>query len=316
VKKILLVKTSSLGDVVHNLPVVADIRRRFPQAAIDWVVEEAYAALAQMHPGVHKVIPVAVRRWRRSLLGGRTWREIAEFRRLLGSERYDAVIDTQGLVKSAVLTAAVPGRRHGFDAASAREPIAARFYDVVHHVPRAEHAVMRNRELVAAALGYRLSEPSDYGLRVSAAPANEASEVVLLHSTSRADKHWPEERWIELGRRLEQKGRHVVLPWGSEAERQRSERISARLERAEITPRLTVGELAHLLSRAGAVAGVDTGLTHLAAALGRPVAAIYCATDPLRTGVYGAARAANLGGPGRAPTADEVFNALNACEAL
>jgi heptosyltransferase-1 len=316
VKKILIIKTSSLGDVVHNFPALADLRRRFPHAAVDWVVEEAYAPLVRMNAGVRKAIPVAVRRWRRKLFGAQTWREIADWRRVLGEESYDAVIDTQGLLKSAVLAAAATGRRHGFDAASARERAAARFYDVAHHVQRRLHAVERNRELVAASLGYRVDEPLEYGLQGLAGADTQSREVVFLHSTSRADKHWPEERWIALGRLLERLGLDIVLPWGDEADRARSERIRASLSRASVPPALGMEGITQMLAGARAVAGVDTGLVHLSAALGKPVAAIYCATDPQLTGTYGAPRSINVGGPGRAPAPEEVLDALAACGAL
>jgi heptosyltransferase-1 len=316
VKKILIVKTSSLGDVVHNFPALADLRRRFPHAAVDWVVEEAYAPIVRMSGGVRKTIPVAVRRWRRRLLGAQTWREIADWRRVLGEESYDAVIDTQGLLKSAVLAAAATGRRHGFDAASARERAASRFYDVAHHVQRRLHAVERNRELVAASLGYRVDEPPEYGFHGIARSGAQGRDVVFLHSTSRADKHWAEERWIALGRLLERLDLDIVLPWGNEADRARSERIRASLRRARVPPALGMERIAQLLAGARAVAGVDTGLVHLSAALGRPVAAIYCATDPRLTGTYGAPRSINVGAPGRPPAPDEVMQALAACGAL
>jgi lipopolysaccharide heptosyltransferase I len=308
-KKILLVKTSSLGDVVHNFPVASDIRRHLPEARVDWVVEEPYAALVALHPAVRRVIPVAMRRWRRGLLGHRTWKEIAEFRRLSQSEAYDAVVDTQGLVKSAVLARAARGRRHGYDAASAREPLAARLYDVTHHVARAQHAVRRNRMLAAAALGYRLADGPDYGI-VAPATAQPESYCVLLHGSSRADKLWPEDAWIDLGRSIESRAMRCLLPWGSEDERLRSERIAAALERAVVPGPMALDRLAGVLRGARAVAGVDTGLTHLAAALTRPVAAIYIASDPKLTGVVGAGPVRNLGGPGHAPTAAEVWEAL------
>jgi heptosyltransferase I len=317
VKKILLIKTSSLGDVVHNFPVVADIRRRFPQASIDWVVEEAYAPLLALSPGVRRAVPVAIRRWRRRLLGAATWREIGDLRRMLGTERYDEIIDTQGLLKSALIAAAARGTRHGFDADSAREAIAARFYDVVHHVPRAQHAVARNRELAAAAMGYRVREPADYGLRIDRDARNGApGGIVFLHSTSRADKHWPEAAWIELGRLVEAQGHRVVLPWGTEAERERSRRIAAGLRQAHVPRALAMREMTDVLALAEGVVGVDTGLMHLAAAMGTPVAAVYCATDPRMTGIYGCERSVNLGGPGRPPVPQEVFDALRACGAL
>jgi lipopolysaccharide heptosyltransferase I len=309
-KKILLVKTSSLGDVVHNFPVVTDIRRHLPEARVDWVVEEPYAALVAMHPAVRRVIPVAMRRWRRGLLGHRTWKEIAEFRRLSQAEAYDAIVDTQGLMKSAVLARAARGRRHGFDAASAREPLAARLYDVTHHVANGQHAVRRNRLLAAAALGYRVAEGLDYGI-AAAAPADPDAYCVLLHGSSRADKLWPEDAWIDLGRRVEARALRCVLPWGSDEERARSERIAAGLARAVVPGPMALDRLAGMLRGARAVAGVDTGLAHLAAALARPVAAIYCASDPRLTGAVGGGGAVrNLGGPGHAPSVGEVWEAL------
>jgi lipopolysaccharide heptosyltransferase I len=308
-KKILLVKTSSLGDVIHNFPVASDIRRHLPEARIDWVVEEPYAALVALHPAVRRVIPVAMRRWRRGLLGHRTWKEIAEFRRLSQAEAYDAVVDTQGLVKSAVLAHAARGRRHGFDAASAREPLAAKLYDVTHHVARGQHAVRRNRLLAAAALGYRVGDGFDYGISAPAA-ADPESYAVLLHGSSRADKLWPEESWIDLARRFEARGMRCLLPWGDDDERGRSERIAARLACAVVPGPMALERLAGVLSGARAVAGVDTGLTHLAAALARPVAAIYCASDPRLTGVLGGRATRNIGGPGHPPSAAEVWEAL------
>jgi len=317
-RKILLIKTSSLGDVVHNFPAVSDIRRNFPDAAIDWVVEEAYLPLVALHPGVRRGIPVAIRRWRRRPLSFATWTELGKLLQTFKRDQYDAIIDTQGLIKSALLALAARGRRHGFDAASAREPIAARFYDVCHQVARDQHAVVRNCELAARALGYRQEEVIEYGLRSGGSRLSRTREcrIVLLHSTSRADKHWPEDQWVELGKLLEAAGAAVVLPWGSINERLRSERIASSLRHAQIPEALSMQAVAALLEQCNGVAGLDTGLTHLAAALGTPVAAIYCATDPGLTGVYGATRARNLGGPGRSPQAPQVFEALQNCGAM
>lgn len=306
--KVLLVKTSSLGDVVHNLPVVTDIRARFPDACIDWAVEEAYAPLVRLHPAIRRVIPVAIRRWRSRPLGPSTWSELGALRGLFRAEGYDAIVDTQGLIKSALLARVARGRHHGFDAKSAREPLASRFYDVRHHVARDQHAVQRNRALVASALGYRADGPVLWGI----APGEPAPEAyaVLLHSTSRADKHWPEDRWVAFARDMENSGLRCVLPWGSEEERSRSARIASSLSNAQVPERMPLARMAALLGAATAVAGVDTGLTHLAAALGVPVAAIYCSTDPALTGVYGARRARNLGGPGFVPEVAQVSAAL------
>src|SRR5882672_7868748 len=163
-RRILFVKTSSLGDLVHHCPAVSDAARRRPAAEIDWVIEEPFAGVAAMHRAVRRVIPVALRRWRRAPWNPAVWAEIANFRKTISRERYDAVIDSQGLLKSALIASLASGPKHGMDRASAREPLAARFYDVTHPVPKALHAVERNRRLTASALGYALEGPLDYGL--------------------------------------------------------------------------------------------------------------------------------------------------------
>jgi heptosyltransferase-1 len=311
--RILFVKTSSLGDVVHHCPAVSDAARALPGASIDWVVEEAFAAVPAMHRNVRRVIPVALRRWRARPWSPAVWREFGAFRRALAAERYDYVVDAQGLVKSAVIAALAKGERHGLERASVREPLAARFYHRRHSVPRALHAVERNRRLAAAALGYALQGPCDYGLVVenSQAKAPRGPYAVLLTMTSRADKLWPEARWRELARGLAAHGLRLVLPWGSEAERARCERVAAGIEGASVPPRMPLAELARVLGAARCAAGVDTGLAHLAVALGVATAGIYCGSDPELTGLYGA-RTKNLGARGAPPAASDVLQALEA----
>jgi len=304
--KVLFVKTSSLGDVVHHLPAVSDAARQLPGVEIDWVVEQPFAGVAEMHGAVRRVIPVALRRWRARWWETRTWREIADFRNAVRAERYDAVVDTQSLLKSALISSCALGTRHGMDAASAREPLAARFYDHRHAVKRGLHAVERNRLLSAAALDYELDGPPDYGLEVSP-EGGEEPYAVFLTMTSRADKLWPEERWIELGRAL---GLRVLLPWGNEAERRRASHIARALGDADVPPRLSLEQLARLFARSQAVVGVDTGLTHLAVAAGARTVGIYCGSDPALTGLYGSRNAKNVGTLGRAPTAEDVLDAL------
>ena len=312
---ILLIKTSSLGDVVHNLPVVSDIRARFPRARIDWVVEEAYCDIVGMHPGVHRAIPVALRRWRGNVLKPAHWREFGQFRRALSGARYDCVIDTQGLIKSALLAQAASGARHGYAGVSAREPLAAKFYDFIHVVPRDLHAVVRNRRLAALALGYELPATLDYGIAVPSglAPIRPQRYCVLLHATSSADKRWPEPAWEQLGGELGRQGYASILPWGNAAERARSERIAHALPQAVVPPAQGILDMAGLLAGAQAVIGVDTGLSHLAAALGCPVVALYCGTHPRLTGVYAGqgARVRNLGDTGVVPELAEVLTALD-----
>jgi len=303
--RILFVKTSSLGDVVHNCPAVSDAARAFPGAAIDWIVEEPFAGIAAMHRSVRRVIPVAVRRWRSSLWKPSVWSEVGAWRKALRAERYDAVVDTQSLVKSALISKLALGRKHGMDRASARESLASAFYDVRHAVPRGLHAVERNRLLAAGALGFSLSDSIDYGLQVPA--SQKSGYVVLLTMTSRADKLWPEERWIELGRGLRAP---AILPWGSEPERARAQRIAQEIGATALPKSLDLSELARLFVNARGVVGLDTGLTHLAAALGVPALGIYCGSDPALTGLYGAPHAKNAGGLGRAPGVAEVLQML------
>ena len=311
---ILLVKTSSLGDVLHNLPVASDIARHFPGAQIDWLVEENLAALPRLHPAVRDVIPVALRRWRGKLLGVATWREIAAFRNALAAQRYDVAIATQGLLKSALLMRGAQGLRCGFDRDSAREPLAASLYQHTFPVATGQHAVERNRQLAAQALGYTLEGQADYGIRppAIARPAwlAEKPYAVLLHATSRADKLWGEANWVALGHYLHEKNIRCVLPWGSEAEQARSLRLAEAIPDAVAPPRLNLNEAAALLGGARAVIGVDTGLAHLAAALGVPTVGIYTATAPALTGLYAGRCAVNLGNAGNAPDVAAVIDAL------
>jgi heptosyltransferase-1 len=307
--RILLVKTSSLGDVVHNLPVATDLARRFPDVGIDWVVEEGFAELPRLHPAIRRVIPIALRRWRRSLLSPGTWGEMAGFRRQLRSERYDRILDSQGLLKSALVTAQAHGESFGYDRRSAREPVAARFYDHPIFVGRNLHAVERNRQLAATTFGYPIDTAIDYGIAVPALAASwlpKGEYAVLLTATSRADKEWQEHDWQALGTALIATGLRCVLPGGSPAELQRAGRLATSLGRAVAAPAMNLTELAGLLSGAAIVVGVDTGLVHLAAALGRPTLALYCGSDPTLTGVLARTEAINLGSRGAPPTAGEA----------
>lgn len=316
--RILFVKTSSLGDVVHNCPAVSDVARRVPDATIDWVVEDSFAEVAALHARVRRVIPVAIRRWRGGLLFPQTWSEIGAFRKLLREESYDAVIDSQGLVKSALVAACAHGLRHGFDRASAREPFASRFYDVQHAVPLALHAVERNRRLAAASLGYGIDAVCDYGLRAGAALPIQVRTpyALLLTMSSRDDKLWPEEHWRTLGAWLEGRGIHCVLPWGSEGERGRCARIATAIPGATVPDRMALAGLASLARAAHCVIGVDTGLAHLAAAMQVPVVGLYCGSDPALTGLHGNGRVRNLGAAGHPPVVAEVQAAIGELEAL
>jgi heptosyltransferase-1 len=307
---ILFIKTSSLGDVVHQMPAITDAARRNPGQRLSWVVEEPFAPLARLHPAIAEVIPVATRRWRSHLLSAATWREIAAFRTKLRAHHFDRVVDTQGLIRSALIARAAHGERHGYDAASIREPFAARFYDVTHAVRRDLHAVTRNRLLTGQALGYQPEAGIDYGLQ-PLPQDDRAPYAVLFHGTSRAAKEWPEAEWIGIGQALRRRGLEVLLPWGTEQERLRSERLAQAIDGSKILPRQALDITAKVIANAALVVGVDTGLLHLAAAYRVPLVAIFLATDPGLTGPVGAGPLEVVGGKGRTPALPEVLAAAD-----
>jgi heptosyltransferase-1 len=322
VTAVLVVRPSSLGDIVHALSLVDDVVAFDPAATIDWVAEEAFVELPALCPRVRRVIPLALRRWKRAPLAPASWKDLRTFLGELRTARYDIVLDLQEQVKGALVARAARGVRHGFDRDSIREPVASFLDDVHHAVPRGMHFAMRCRMLAASALGYEpkgvprwqwldlLPAPLPPGLR---GEASDTPYMVALHATSRASKLWPDERWIALLQGFAHAGFASVLPWGSDRERARSESIAARVTDSIVPPRQTLSALAALLQRAEIVVGVDTGLTHLAAALRTPTIALFTETDPSGAGVaIAGTHAVDLGGNGAMPSVDEVRSAAGA----
>jgi heptosyltransferase-1 len=309
----LFVKLSSLGDVIHNFPAVSDLRAHRPEVDVDWAVEEAYAPLVSLHPGVARTIAVGLRRLRSNVLATAAWGAMSATRRALRDARYDWIIDSQGLLKSVAVARLARGPLFGFDRKSAREGAAARFYDQGLAVPKRLHAVERNRRLAGAVFGYTPEGPPDYGLVPPARLPDWAPSgpyVVALHASSRRDKRWPGERWARLAARLAEAGIVTVYPGGSKQELAEAARLAAATPGAIAAPPMGLPDAAALLSGASAVVGVDTGLTHLAVALGAPTVGLYIATQPGLTGLRGDARAVNLGGPGLVPEVDHVVRVL------
>lgn len=308
---ILFIKTSSLGDVIHNMPALTEAQRRRPDARIAWVVEEAFAPLVRLHPAVGEVVPVASRRWRKSLVAA-TLREIGASLSALRGRDYDMVIDTQGLLRSAIIACAARGQRHGYDSRSIREPLASLFYNVRHAVSRDLHAVERNRRLTGLALGYTPDGAPDYGLDRASLRSTGERTAVLLHATARPEKEWAEANWISLARSLVQRGLTPLLPWGSEHERARAERIALQVPNARVPERAPLDSVARLIASAEHVIGVDTGLLHLAAALGVPLVAIFSGSKPRLTAPVGSGPMRVLGTYGKAPELGEVEEAVAA----
>jgi heptosyltransferase-1 len=254
-----------------------------------------------------------LRRWRRELWHARAWREFGAFRRAIAVERYEAILDLQEQLKGAIVSRLARGTRHGFDRASAREPVATLLDDRHHRVPRELHFATRCRMLAGAALGYAVEGAPRWSF--AATPLARATPpgryAIALHATSRASKLWPDERWRSLLERLSRAGLATLLPWGSDAERARSERLAEGIANSIVPPRQTLAELVALLQRAELAVGVDTGLTHLAAALGTPTVALFTETDPRGAGVaIAGAHAKDVGGNGHVPSLDEADAAL------
>ena len=289
--RVLIVKTSSMGDVLHTLPALTDAMQAIAGIRFDWVVEEGFAQIPSWHEAVDRVIPVALRRWRKAWFSDPVKVERQAFRETLRAVRYDAVIDAQGLVKSAALvTRLAHGLKHGMDWQSAREPLASLFYNRRHHIARQQHAVERTRELFAKSLGYSKPQTQgDYAIARHFVEDSAAGEpyAVFLHATTRDDKHWPEARWRDLLALMATSGLKIKLPWGAPHEEARARRLAEGFDYVEVLPRLSLEKVARELAGARMVVSVDTGLSHMAAALDRPNFTLYGPTDPGLIGGYG-----------------------------
>jgi lipopolysaccharide heptosyltransferase I len=310
-KEVLFIKTSSLGDVIHHMPALTEARLRLPDVRFNWVVEEAFAPLVRLHPAVDEVIPVAARRWRRTLLRPSTWREIAAFRHSLKSKTFDEIVDSQGLLKSALIARYAQGRRRGYDRKSIKEPAASWLYDIKHPVEWKQHAIARNRALTAEALGYVSEGPPDFGLdRGSLAQSAAKPYGVLLHATAQASKEWPEENWRMLAATLGGGDVELVIPHGNVPERERAVRIAQASPHARVPERQPLDQMARLIAGASFVVGVDTGLLHLAAAFGVPLVAIFLGSEPELTGPMGQGPMVVLGAKGAPPSVAEVVETV------
>lgn len=340
--RILIVKLSSLGDVVHAMAAVQDIRRALPGAQIDWVVERAFAPLVARCEGVQRVIACELRRWRKSPWARQTRSEWRAFKAELQAQAYDAVIDLQGLTKSALVSWLAPtrvgglryGMAHATEGSSFEAParwVADRAFALAPHV----HAVQRARLVCAQVLGYAVQGEARFGLKPGALavapPTQRAAHnlmakpgaasnpfaprkpvVALVHGTSRQDKEWPLASWVSLGQRLNHSGFSVALAHGNAAEKATSEQIAAELLDAWVWPSMPLDALVDTMAQCAGVVGVDSGLSHMAVALGLPHVQIYNFDTAWRTGVDNARQVCVYAQP--TPEVEAVWQAWEALQ--
>ncbi|MDO4694077.1 MAG: lipopolysaccharide heptosyltransferase I [Eikenella sp.] len=316
--KILLVRLSSMGDLIHTLPAIQDLSLRHPKIELHWLAESAFADIPRLHPFVRQIIPMRWRMWRKNLFDSSIRQEIGDLKQTLQANAYDFVLDSQGLLKSVLFARMAKAPIKGFDKHSAREGTAAWFYRQSFQVAKGRDAVWRNRELFAKVFGYSFTEQPDFGMAIPSdihVPGLPKRFRVALHATSRDSKLWPENRWLELLQTLHaQDAAGVWLPWGNENERRRALRLADKIPGAWVSGRLDLLQTAYVLRQSVGVIGVDTGLLHLANGLNKPLIGIYTDTDPVKTGVQTSPWAFNLGGIGKIPAVDEVLAALSVAE--
>lgn len=314
-EKTLLVRTSSMGDLIHTLPAINDLAHARPEVELTWLCEEAFVDIACLHPFVKHVVPMAFRRWRKTWWQKETRVEYQALKKILRSSGFNQALDAQGLIKSAYFASLAKVPVWGLDKESAREPMAARFYQKTFAVPKGQMAITRNRLLFAEAFEYMLPETITFGAQVPSSVTLDfitMPYVVFLHATSRDSKLWSENNWIALAKRVYEKlGCAIYLPWGNQSELLRAKRLAEGLDYVHVAPKLSLLQGACLLQDAMAVVGVDTGLLHLANAFDVPLIGIYADTHPHLTGVIESEWAKNLGSAGNTPNIDEVWETFN-----
>ena len=317
---ILLLRLSSMGDLIHTLPAIEDLSKHRPDIQLDWMCEAGFADIARLHPFVKRVIPMRWRYWRKHLLQVETKNEIMALRNTLIGRDYRFSVDSQGLLKSALFGKMAHAPILGYDKHSIREPLASKFYKQTFAVSRQANAIWRNRELFAQIFQYEFAaDEVVFGAKVPSdvsKPVEDTDYIVALHATSQDEKLWPETMWWELFERLHaETGQVIYLPWGNNQERGRAEKWAAKFNYVKLSPKLTLLQAARLLEDAQAIIGVDTGLLHLANALNKPTVGIYLHSNPALTGVQESAISTNVGDVGNCPSVDTVFNAWQYCYA-
>jgi heptosyltransferase I len=287
-----------LGDVVHTLPCIADMRSAYPDAHIDWVVERGFAPLLRKVAGLRRVIACDLRKWSKAWLSGTTRSEWRAFKTDLQFSAYDAVIDLQGLTKSALVARTARLAAGGQRFAMANRTDGSGFEaptrwlaDCAIALPARIHAVDRGRMLCAAALHYPIPKYTDYSFNVSVIPSYAATKsIVFIHGSSRDDKGWPLAHWVALGQHFVRQGIGIVLPQSNAQEEAQAQRIAAQLGNATVLPRMGLDALVEVLASCMGAIGVDSGLSHIAVGLDLPHVQLYNFDTAWRTGPAGSAR--------------------------
>lgn len=318
--KILLVRTSSMGDLIHTLPAIEDLSRNCPDTELHWLCEEAFSDIARLHPFVRKIHYFSWRQWRKKLFSAETWHKIKTLKKSLNTENFDAVLDAQGLIKSALASKLAGAPVVGMDKHSAREALATYFYRQTFPIPKAQNAIWRNRALFASFFNYDFDDKVNFGVRLpEKIPSVVAQQPyhVCLTAASRDDKLWPLENWAALIKKIyDTDGLPCYLPYGNEAERQRAATLAEQWDFIHLCPPMTLVQATILLAQAKSVIGVDTGLLHLANAVECTLLGIFTSTNPQKTGVQPSKYAMNIGKVGEVPDVQAAFCAwqtVSAC---
>lgn len=290
--RVLIIKTSSMGDIIHTLPALTDASSAIPGIRFDWLVEDAFADIPSWHPAVDRIIPVSLRKWRKGIFSSDSLKGWKALRKQLQETEYDLILDAQGLVKSAFLSFFAKGLRAGLNFKSARESLASFAYQKKVEVNFYQHAIVRMRSLFSLALDYPLPQtPPDFNLQRQAFSHSTSEEnyLVFLFGTTWTSKQWPEHYWSELANLAGQAGYRCKISGYSADEIEQANRIAGRSPFVDSLPRMNISGMTELLAKAKAVVAVDTGFAHLSAALDIPTVSIYGATNPGYTGALGPA---------------------------
>ncbi|AFJ03373.1 Lipopolysaccharide heptosyltransferase I [Methylophaga frappieri] len=292
--RVLIIKLTSMGDLMHALPALTDAVREFPGIIFDWVVDEAFAEVPQWHPAIRNIITTSHRRWKKSLWKTLRDGELRHFYRQLNTSDYDVIVDMQNNLKSALVSLLRRGPVAGLDKASCRERPAHLAYKVPIHVNPQQHAVERMRQIMAQALNYPSpTTPADYAADFTsyALPTLDFrladNYLLFVHNASWLSKMWPVKHWQRLVLLAVEAGYQVLIPSGNQAEYLRAEQIAMVSGHAYALPRLSLNHMAALLQNATAAICSDTGLAHLAAVASTPALTLYGSTDPNLIGTFG-----------------------------